>query len=106
MNEVALTIIKHGNEDGSVEVFEPGDEVNLPEDVLDELRASGAYGEPTDATGYEAEIERLKAQLEEATARLEASKADAEANEEAAAPGQDESGSQQTSGDQTAPSLT
>lgn len=81
MAEVALTKIRHGNEDGSVIEIEEGGKVDkLPSDVKDTLRELGSIGEPalTQADKDEEKeelldrIAELQKQLAEANARREA----------------------------------
>lgn len=67
---IALTSIKHGNPDGSVVWVEAGEDIaELPDEVVDSLRASGAIGDEFSAAdadkvaALEAEIEDLRAQV-------------------------------------------
>jgi hypothetical protein len=66
---IAVTDINHGNPDGSVTYINAGDEVEgLPEEVVDELLASGAI---SDQPSPAAATDRIK-ELEAEVARLQA----------------------------------
>ncbi len=76
MAEQALTTIRHGEEDGAVTVFEPGDKVTgFDKDALEEMRLNGSVGDPPpDVTKYADENEALKAEVEELKSELSAAK--------------------------------
>lgn len=70
---VAKNPIKHGNEDGSVTAFEPGDEITgLDDDTVEALLASDSIGEPDEETSAALdENDRLKRQVADLTAQLQ-----------------------------------
>ena len=79
---VAITEIRHGEEDGSLTVYKPGESVaDADQELLDQWYASGSIGpgvENVDAV--QDENERLKLLVADLTAQLEAAKAPANAS--------------------------
>lgn len=73
---VALTEIRHGEADGKVTVYAPGEDVSgLDEDTLKELEEAGVVGDPTPVPKEEAdalteENDELKAKVAELEAEL------------------------------------
>jgi hypothetical protein len=74
---VALTTIRHGKEDGTVVVIEEGEKVTgLPSDVVKDLKEQGLVGSPAmtpsevdeEKAELQAKIDELNAQLAEAQA--------------------------------------
>lgn len=74
---IALTTIRHGNEDGTVlEILEGEVVKGLPEDVVDSLAEQGLVGEAPKAVEEAlSENEELKARVAELAAQLEAATA-------------------------------
>jgi len=80
MPTVALTNIKHGNEDGSVTWIDEGDEVkksDLPDGVFDELKDAGVIGAPPAPTEADASLQEENDALQKKVADLEAQLAEA-----------------------------
>lgn len=75
---VALTEIRHGEEDGQITVYAPGEDVSgLDEDTLKQLEEAGVVGDPTpvpkeEADALVAENDELKEQVEALKAQLAA----------------------------------
>lgn len=71
---IALTNIKYGDEEGKVTEISAGSEVDtgdLPEEVIDDLKKSGAIAEPIQAVASGADAEALIVQLQNRIANLE-----------------------------------
>ena len=83
---VALTGIRHGNEDGSVTEFAEGEVVDLPQDVIDNF-PPGTVGEaPAAFSGISEELDASKARVAELEALLEQAKKDSKEDPNKPAP--------------------
>lgn len=74
---IALNEIRHGSADGSIDIFEAGDDVSaLPEDVIAALRAIGSVGTPVEVSkGVSDQLTSLQSEVASKDAEIATLKA-------------------------------